>query len=291
MDKNRDRFMLNVLLVILLVVVGIPCHAEPPAGTGQMQQRPFYLIGHNPNEASEALAYLDGRANALEPDIYQTESGDLRVHDRVKLFGILILWPLFNGEGPLLKDYLHDLKQGLDARKGANLAMILWDLKPPFNVQWIREARALIQAELGSHYPNISMVYTVGSADGIPALQEFAKEISLSEAIGVDESVPPSVVEHAFKDTGRAYTYADGTNEVNVTSALQMRDAGNAFALVYVWTVKDRARIRQFLGKGVDGMIIDRENIPLLLDELSQSGGLEQHPLATPAHSPFGAKR
>lgn len=82
------------------------------------QQRPFYIIGHNPNTIDEAREFLHNGANALEPDIVYAENHYYVSHNKLPSYEDCVT----------VEVYLQQLK-ALLLEKKYDLALIIWDIK------------------------------------------------------------------------------------------------------------------------------------------------------------------
>ncbi len=252
--------------------------------------RKFYLIGHNPNNVQDAVAYLQAGANALEPDVcYDKGSKTFYVHDEVVDF-----LPNWLYSGPTLISYLDDLVQALRGNQSLQLALISFDLKSPYSYDINVQLYDTLRTHFSQFYPKISILTTVGKSKGM----SFLSQVSLqrpNEAVGVDGGATPDDVQTFFQPRGLHVTYANGTTFIPVTwvqgkiaRAIQLRDQtpGGSFKLVYVWTVISSSHMQFYLNMGVDGMITGDVS---LLSSLLKTQYSNQYVLATQDDVPFAS--
>src|ERR1043165_9369150 len=99
--------------------------AEVPPPLNGASPRPFYVFGHNPNTIPDVLAALEGGANALEPDITETDCGGIK-----RLVN-------FDSDPPAVpacdEPTLISWCDGVNkiAKTNKNLALVVFDIKPP----------------------------------------------------------------------------------------------------------------------------------------------------------------
>ena len=259
------------------------CRALSQPAPQASAPRPFYIVGHNPNTPERALAFLQAGANALEPDL-RLDEGERRVRDVI--FGGRLRWPPGGGAGPTLSAYLSGLREQLAQTKTPAPALIIWDLKPPFEIGWMSKALQTIRAEFGRYHPDTAMLYTAGNKDGIAPLKELAALFVAGEAIGIDDHVAPDRLDAEFRSLPRPvpYTFSDGADLAAITPAIAMRDRGGSFRLVYAWTVNRRSTMHELLAAGVDAIIVD--DVPDMCFTLARNRAT--HRLAVPQDRPFG---
>jgi hypothetical protein len=255
--------------------------ADPGSKTKSAVPRPFYLIAHNPNTIDLARAFIASGVNALEPDLRFVDK-EIRVHDQFSILGIRIRYPLFDGPGPTLSEYLRGLNE-----HNISPSLIAWDLKPPFKLAWMHEAAKIIRRDYGTKHPHTAMLFTVGSEDGLPELRAFASVLKANEAVGVDDFTSPAVAHSALDGLGKSYTYADRRRMKAIADAIAMRDSGKSFTLVYAWLVNEANELQKFLDVGLDGVIVDLEAVPKLRERLQTDANKVKFRLAEPSDKPF----
>ncbi len=90
--------------------------------------RNFYLLGHNPDNVSEAIQCLKEGTNALEPDVCSDGKAEaFSVQEQLPCLPKFLSRWIYGGV-PLV-DYLTGLKDYLSQNPGANLALLALDLK------------------------------------------------------------------------------------------------------------------------------------------------------------------
>ncbi|MGZ3932098.1 MAG: hypothetical protein ACXVPQ_08200 [Bacteroidia bacterium] len=264
-------------------------------------KRQFYIFGHNPNTIESAAGFLKNGANALEPDIcYHPDAPEkFFVYDSDNPFDRP---PLVNIQKRVLTDYLADLVSTLKANPTFNLAMIAFDLKPPFHNEDatlaydVKELYSVIRANFSVHFPKVAILTTVGHVDGMDFLR--IAELNANEGIGIDDGTTPAEANDYFKPLHMPYTYASGTSSPvgsttskmhlqKISDAVMMRDKGGSFSLVYVWTVTSEHAMQTYLDHDVDGILTNVEDVPALVT-LIKTNYATQFELATQDHNPFG---
>jgi len=273
-------------------------------------KRKFYIIGHNPDTVSAAVVALENGANALEPDITYANN-DFYVFDPSDSS-----W----STSPTLAQYCSGLANELVSHSNLNLALITWDLKSSYNSHFdLWKIQNIINNNfyniLEAHdYGKIPMLFT--TPDNFNYLIQWAAPyLSGCQGLGTDqykatagsdildyftddilfleegESVP-SEVDSKLRNHGFCYSYAIGASSIMpsilflpfINKAISMRDQGNSFSLVYVWTVNNSEYMKAFLNADVDGMITDNiSGLKALIDN-SYSGSFE---LARKEYCPF----
>jgi hypothetical protein len=255
---------------------------------GNDMPRKFYLIGHNPNNVQDAVAYLQAGANALEPDVcYDKGSKTFYVHDEVVDF-----LPSWLYSGPTLMSYLDNLVQALRGNQSLQLALISFDLKAPYSYDINAQLYDTIRTHFSQFFPKVSILTTVGKSKGMSFLAQVSPQHP-NEAVGVDGGTTPDDVRTFFQTRGLHVTYANGTTFTPVTwikgsivRAIQLRDQtpGGIFKLVYVWTVISSSHMQFYLDMGVDGIITG--NVASL-SNLIKTQYSNLYVLATQDDSPF----
>ena len=260
-----------------------------------MQKQKFYIIGHNPNTLREAEDFLRAGANALEPDICY----DATKPDRFFVSHGTIGSNKFIPENSLVT-YLTGLREMLtDTAKGFNLALIAFDTKTPtFD---INEFLRIVFDNFSSHpgCGDVAILVTVGSLSDIKFLNAYDQAHELV-AVGIDEENSPRDVDAAFRSGGqRAFTYANGNliptikfglfKSIMTAKAVQAAGGNDGFRLIYAWVLNRDAYIRSYMGLHIDGMIVDQETVPHLLDILSEEHFAQRFELAQQGYNPFSA--
>jgi hypothetical protein len=255
--------------------------------------RRFYLIGHNPNSVAAAARCLEAGANALEPDVcYEPNEGAFYVHERIPLVPAWILRLL--RRRLTLRRYLTGLRTYLArSGRGAQLALIAFDLKPPYGYD-LDALAAVVRADLLGDFPGTAVLMTVSDPGGMPWLATLAPG-GARRAVGVDQHAPPERVDEFLRTRPLPYTYANGTSvpllpatcylgPVRRAIALRASGPGPGFRLVYAWTVNSRRSMTAFLDRDVDGIITDRIG---KLRDLLRTGYADRYVLATADDEPL----
>jgi hypothetical protein len=255
--------------------------------------RRFYLIGHNPNSVAAAARCLEAGANAVEPDVcYEPAEDTFYVHEKIRLIPDWIL-RLFRRRLTLPR-YLAGLKAYLArSGRGPQLALIAFDLKPPYSYD-LNRLVAVVHEGLLVHCPGTAILVTVSDADAMPWLATLTRN-GRRKAVGVDQNSPPDVVNEFFRTRPLSYTYANGTSVPllpttcyleHIRRAITLRAGGAepGFRLVYAWTVNGKGSMRAFLDADVDGVITDKVE---RLRDLLRTEYADRYALATAADDPF----
>lgn len=265
---------------------------KTPERTRRAMPRRFYLIGHNPDSVAAAARCLEAGANALEPDVcYEPAEDDFFVHERIPLVPTWIL-RLFR-KVPTLEQYLGGLKTYLaESGRGTQLALIAFDLKPPFSYDLERLA-AVVRAAFSADFPGTAILFTVSDPAAMPWLATLAPVSKM--AVGVDGNAPPEEVDGFFRTRPLRYAFADGTSvpllpttcylgRIRRAIVLRATGPGPGFRLVYAWTVNSTRSMKAFLDGDVDGLITDRVE---RLREVLRTTYADRYTLASAGENPL----
>jgi hypothetical protein len=258
-----------------------------------MQKQKFYILAHNPNTLEEAEDFLKAGANALEPDI----CFDAETDDRFFVsHGTLGSNP-FTREHSLVT-YLQGLERMLiDAGNGYNLALIAFDIKTPaFD---INEFVKVVFDNFSSHpvCSGVAILITVSSLSDIGFLNAY-DGTKANVGVGVDEEKSARDVEAGFKNGAqKLITYANGSivtdlkfglfKSIMTAKSLQARSGGDGFKLVYTWVLARESPIRSYLDLHIDGIIVDVDVVPHLIEILGDEHFLPMYELAQTGYNPF----
>jgi len=213
--------------------------------------RPFYLLGHNPNDTVEAgLAFLDG-ANALEPDVNVLEDdGSILCisHDKGDHDNFI----------PYLQ-WLHD---------AGSAALVYFDCKSPVanhdhGVKLLQAIRDYVTFD-----KPLTIILSVAKFGDAKLFDKIKWGLRPREALMIDEENDPAGVAGYFSGYGvRNQGYGNGISVANrfigpnvrpsIERACALRAADYRCKFVNVWTVNKNADMRLFIRSGVDGMISD----------------------------------
>jgi hypothetical protein len=166
-------------------------------------------------------------------------------------------------------------------------ALIAFDLKPPYQAGWIRQAIETVREQYSRSWPQTAIVFTVGSPAGLPVLAEIAPMLRPGEALGIDDGLDAEPAAQALAATGKPHTFARAANAQQIGAAVSRRDQGKSFSLVYAWTVNEPAPFEALLSLGIDGVIADASAIGPLCSQLGRAAA-PGYRLATSADAPFG---
>ena len=92
-------------------------------------------------------------------------------------------------------------------------------------------------------------------------MNEVAPNITGNQALGTDEFNDPLYVHECFKWRGFPFIYAHGNSFLfhdiykTIQKAVNIRDSGHSFRLVYPWVVDSKKNFRRYLDLGVDAIM------------------------------------
>lgn len=263
-----------------------------------MQKQKFYIMGHNPNTLREAADFLQAGANALEPDICFDEEKPERFFVSHGGFGSNAFTP----ENSLVT-YLTGLKALItEPENNLNLALIAFDIKTPsFDInEFIR-----IVFDNFSSFPicdGVALLITAGSLSDISFLNAY-DQTKANVGVGTDEEKVPGSVEAGFQAGGqRQFTYANGSiipgikfglfKSIMAAKGLQAAAGGEGerFKLIYAWVLASESSLRSYLDLHIDGVIVDQETVPRLLQMLQDAHFSSMYELARNGDNPFTAQ-
>lgn len=254
-------------------------------------KRKFYVIGHNPNSAKNAIRCLKDGTNAIEPDIRYLP----QYEEKFFVYDLLTL----NRKRHTLKDYLIELSANLNDEK-LNLALLAFDLKP-IRSENTESERAVYMNEFFSQlneyfystYSPVPLLLTVGKPSGKQLLVEAKSFLTFNQAVGVDENDTPQNVTNFFEKEQMPFSFAAGTSspfaspikfKPLIKEAIALKEQTNKLKLVYTWTANSENTMRNFIDIGVDGIITGRIARLKNLIDTEYKDSIE---LATADYNPF----
>lgn len=260
-----------------------------------MQKQKFYIMGHNPNTLQEAADFMKAGANALEPDICFDEDKPGQFFVSHGGFGSNDFTP----ENSLVT-YLAELKKLItDPRNNFNLALIAFDIKTPsFDIN--KFIKIVFDNFSGSPVcDGVALLITVGSLSNIGFLNAY-DQTKANVAIGIDEEKMPKDVEAGFNaGAQKRFTYANGSiipaikfglfKSMMAAKGLQAAANGDGFKLIYAWVLNSEASICSYLDLRLDGLIVDLDTVPHLLEILREEHFATMYELASNGDNPFVA--
>ena len=258
-----------------------------------MQKQKFYIMGHNPNTLQETADFLKAGANALEPDICFDANLPGQFFVSHGGFGSNEFIP----ENSLVT-YLTGLKKLItDPANNFNLALIAFDIKTPsFDInQFIK-----IVFDNFSSSPicnGVALLITVGSLSDIGFLNAY-DQTKENVALGIDEEKVPQAVEAGFRaGAQKRFAYANGNlfpaikfglfKSIMAAKGLQVAGGGESFKLIYAWVLNSESSIRSYLDLHIDGLIVDQQTVPHLLQILKDEHFAPMYELAMNGYNPF----
>jgi hypothetical protein len=278
--------------------------AEPPVGpfhNGQAK-RPFYVVGHNPNQIplsyraswnteNEVVGDLDAGANALEPDIMKFSDkaafGGYYINTRPGTAGKSGLFVyhddvLITTHMPATVEeyftYIHDLIKG-----GRKIALLTVDVKSPAYGYGAKLVQA-VHDNLNKDGVQPWVIYNCGdnNAAAIQFFKDTAGMLKNWEGISIDGTRDPDTIYDALSKVSTNGNIAFGTGGQGFTSgsfphvslavdqATWRRTAkGLNAAVPYVFPVPGKAEAagvdwwESFMNAGIDGLIPDLDFNPV----------------------------
>ena len=252
--------------------------------------RPFYLIAHmcnSPDEAAEAMAL---GANAIECDIdLPDEPTEISLGKEIFEWEFVVSHPPTVIGFPI-KRYLDELAKLLKVNK--HVALVYFDIKDPgVNLARLRE---IIHTHLTDVVP-VHIILSHAEYDGRRIFDPI-KQDTPGEGLLIDMDAYPSRVADFFEGKGLTrFGYGHGVAvpgvPVEIPSAV-MR--GVAFKwlsaklrFVCTYTLEDDDSMRDYIAKGVDGILVNNNNILALKAIFNECAGKYRLRLAEREDDPF----
>ena len=205
-------------------------------------KRPFYLIAHRINDKSLIEPALVNGCNALEIDLTRSENGEWFVdHDAPT--------------GQTLVEWLEEAKR---IHNKYNLSLLIFDIKTVG--QTVLELVMLYRA---AKLP-VPVCFTVGTS--VRTLQRIAYDLKPHEGVGLYEVLDPHEAAQGLRDFqnitfsyGKAAAIAGKTDLwQSIRQATAMRDRGEVYSKIYVWTFANEDAFHQYLMEmDVDGIMVE----------------------------------
>ena len=255
-------------------------------------QRPFYVIGHNPNTLADCRAFLEAGANGLEPDVqWDPIRNDLVIaHDAEDA-----------GDAPLVRDFLYGLLEL--SQQFPALALIVFDNKtqePRRGAQLLGYIRDILQvAGRPLDAQGISVLLTVPSLGGNSLFWEIGGALGPREAVMFDQDGDYSGTLHWMWRHGVVrcgYGHGIGGIDTDASPVLAaIEQAVSARALwgtprwTYIFSPADTTIMRDAMHTGVDGMIVDLPHVGEALGVVNDPEFTGMLRLGTLQDDPFDA--
>jgi len=229
-----------------------------------MGPRPFYVVGHNPNTIADVIAALDAGANAIEPDVnvYEDRQGELCISE----VGTLDKDKGGGDDAPSLANYLDDLH--LVALERPELSLVVFDCKPKVSapehgLKLLQEIRARL-----THDTDLNVIISVSSLSYTAIFDTIKGQLGPREGVMIDEEDSPTDVSDFFTKAGIAnQCYGNGVAALlsaptlaphlrpSIEQACEERAASGRIKFIYVWSVDDPDKMREYIRIGLDGII------------------------------------
>jgi glycerophosphoryl diester phosphodiesterase len=164
-----------------------------------------------------------------------------------------------------------------------NLYLMTFDLKNTDNSRFhFEEMQKIIIDNFSSKFPDVTILFT--TPDDFDYLINYVGPHLLpGQAIGTDEFNKPAYSDKRFKASGYPYIYAHGNSTIfnnlyaPISQAVNMRNRGDSFRLVYPWVVNLKHSFRRYLNIGVDGIMTNK---PARLKKLIEEEYSENYELS-----------
>ena len=226
--------------------------------------RPFYVVGHNPNKIADIVAALDAGANAVEPDVnvYEDHQDELCISET----GSLDSDEGGDDDAPALGQFLDQLHQV--ALQRPELALVVFDCKPKVatpehGARLLGEIRKRLTFDTA-----LNVIISVSSLDNKAIFDQIKNQLGAREGVMIDAENDPIAVSNFFTQSGAAnQCYGNGiaaqfsapTLSPHIRPSLELacetRAANGRIKFIYVWTLRDPDKMREFIRIGVDGII------------------------------------
>lgn len=235
--------------------------AEFDCSTGP---RPFYVFGHNPNTIADIEAALDAGANGVEPDVnvYEDHQDQICISET----GSLDTDEGGDEEAPALATFLDQL-HGIALRR-PELALVVFDCKPKLSTP---ELGARLLAEIRKRLTfdtDVNIVISVSSLKHKAIFDNIRSGLGPREALMIDEENDPLAVSDFFAQSGVTnQCYGNGVAaefsaptlsphvRPSLEQACEARASSGRIKFIYVWTLRDLDKMREYIRIGVDGII------------------------------------
>ena len=265
----------RVWTTLVLICIGSSVGAVRGEETNGVARplRPFYIIGHHADTLSDAKAYLDEGANALEIDVNILPG-------RPNVLCIAHGPDLRKGPGkpdsPPLADYLKALHAL--ARTHTNFCLVFFDCKP---LAITPEGGVILLEDIRRHLVgsgddrmDVNALISVGSVRQKAIFSNISGKLGPHEgAIVSGESNPARVSAFLTSLNVQNQAYGDGAGFFStclghfkvwfdVKQACQLRDEYHEIRFVDTWTMSNPHLIIKYIKVGLDGVMVDRKFHP-----------------------------
>jgi PLAT/LH2 domain len=265
-----------------------------PEVVQKFSARPFYLLGHNPNDITEVGKCIAQGANALEPDI------NLLLRSGPAKLCVSHYW----GRKDNLVRYLQALRQKVF--DDPSIGLIYFDCKPAASI-YAGHGVTLLQAireHLTFDWP-LNIIISVANLNDSEEVEMFRTirwGLRSREILMVDEENDVRMVGRYFANAGVSHCgYGNGISILNrvigpnvrtsIETACAARAASGQFKFVNAWTINKDGDLRLFIRAGVDGMISDDldsfDDIvgEPLMQALVRKATIKDNPFIRPPHA------
>ncbi len=244
--------------------------------------RPFYLIAHRCNDLEKVADMVAAGANAVECDIQGSSHPgvDFAVnHDLAWKPERDAIRPFLDGVAKIFKNK-------------PQVSLMIFDIKEP---EWGKAdlLRQIIRKHLTDVVP-VNVIISVAKYDGRNFFLPIKGDVRPREGYAIDQDNDPVKVSEFFQSInvanhayGNGIFVAGGGENVphSVLFGTSLKWSHRKVRCVYVWTIGQMDSMRKYIGRGVDGIMVN--DVPALKEVLGEANIKKQVRLATRADNPM----
>jgi glycerophosphoryl diester phosphodiesterase len=245
--------------------------------------RPFYVVAHNPNRISDVRKALERGANAIEPDVqWNPHRNELCINHDV---------PLPTSDPPSVDSYLNQIA-GI-ALEDPRLALIIFDSKLA-RAEFGSELLSSIHTHLAD--VRLNVIISIADLSMTGFFSAIGNLLGPREGLMIDQEKSVEKVVRAILTVGASQIgYGDGILAAipapgvrkAIDHALFYRAAHGRPQFIYTWVIAAQRSMRDYIRAGVDGMIVEMDDIRELVQILREPTIAPLVRLATRADDPF----
>lgn len=248
------------------------------------QPRPFYLIAHRCNDYLSVKKAVDLGANAIECDIqFSDDEFEFAVNHDTDDYS----------SRDAIRTYLRDVAKLL--KEHPKVAMFYFDIKEA-DVNKAKRLRDVIREHLTAKVPDLHIVMAQPDFADRGFFGPIKDDVRAREGFTIDMDNDPVRVSAFFEQLGvERYGYGNGIAVVgggenippSIMKALALKWSERKIRWVYVWTLRSQFAMSNYLAMGVDGIMVNHEDIVHLKNIVEQDGS-QRVRFATRDDDPFG---
>ena len=264
--------------------------------------RPFYIVGHNTNSIADVQSALANGANAIEVDVnvYEKQQDKLCISET----GTLDTDKGGSSSAPSLEQFLTEL-QPIVIANPENLALVIFDCKPKVATAQHGSTLLRVVRELLTPNNSLKIIISVAQLSERAIFTNISSILSANEGVMIDEENDPeavssffSSVDHQCYGNGIAALFQAPTLSPHLRPSIEracvLRAEAGKLKFVYVWTVGDPDKMREYIRIGVNGVIpgkspshFDPSSIAILRDIINEQEFRPKVRLARRSDNPF----